>query len=589
MTELSFHPPLPFTVFFPIIIIITLLFLWLEWKKKQPRLILRLVLILTMMISLIAILLQPSYQKEASDEALLLTPGFDIHQADSLLKLNPRLHTLVMANTKDDESAPPIQSTHELSQLPFNMKYILGDGLPYYAWDSLSPRSFVFLPRKTVPGIHAVYLPEKVIVGHTTQVQGSYHVVSPPVKLILQGPGGSEDSISLTTPGLHSFNLHFYPKQQGVFTYKLLTKDSTSTKHEDTVPVQVLEEKMMNILFIQQFPTFETQYLKSYLGRKHKVRLRYQVSKNLFRYEAVNSPVERFDRLDLSRLKNFDLVFIDTDSWKTLSGAERVAVEQSVEQGMGLFILLNEDPSSIRELRPLLNLSFQKAKSDTSIITLDHHNITLPRWPYAPKPIPALTVLRKQHDEILSGYLSRGFGKIGFQLLQETYSVTLKGDSIGYSLLWSPVIEKIARAARAETSVMVKTTQPIYVNEPVDIDVLTTIQSPSLFLDSVRIPLTEDGNIDGLWHGRTWPLSTGWHPIKTSHDSVEDYLYVHPASSLQSVRAIQSINETKAFQNLTNSKGTATAASMVEEPLQLTLFYIAFLLSAAALWVLPKL
>ena len=65
-------------------------------------------------------------------------------------------------------------------------------------------------------------------------------------------------------------------------------------------------------------------------------------------------------------------------------------------------------------------------------------------------PVTPLKVKRQERiqaimnagNQVLSGYQLAGTGKIGFQLLRETYRLSLKGESGAYAGLWTPVLEQ---------------------------------------------------------------------------------------------------------------------------------------------------
>src|SRR5688572_32592634 len=107
----------------------------------------------------------------------------------------------------------------------------------------------------------------------------------------------------------------------------------------------------------------------------------------------------------------------------------------SVKNGMGTIVLFNENPSERQKVN-IFPFSFKSHASDTAHIQIGNA-IILPAWPVIPAPAESIIPVVRNKNRILSGYHHFGLGKTGFQLLQETYSLSLKGDSIAYSKLWS--------------------------------------------------------------------------------------------------------------------------------------------------------
>ena len=73
-----------------------------------------------------------------------------------------------------------------------------------------------------------------------------------------------EDSVSFTQQGNHDFTLSLTPKQSGLFVYSVVIEDDGKSVTQK-FPVEVKEEKKLNILFVQNYPTAETRYLKNFL------------------------------------------------------------------------------------------------------------------------------------------------------------------------------------------------------------------------------------------------------------------------------------------------------------------------------------
>ena len=103
-----------------------------------------------------------------------------------------------------------------------------------------------------------------------------------------------------------------------------MSAELSSTGLTEKLPIEVTAEQKLQILFPQKFPTAEARHLKNYLVEKgHSLALRYQTSKNIFKYEYANHDQIRMERLRVELLSSFDLVFIDSHVLGELSEVEK--------------------------------------------------------------------------------------------------------------------------------------------------------------------------------------------------------------------------------------------------------------------------
>ncbi len=211
----------------------------------------------------------------------------------------------------------------------------------------------------------------------------------------------------------------------------------------------------------------------------------------------------------------FDLVFLDSDVLHALPAGETQALQNAITNGLGVLLLFNDLPANINHLKSIVPINFKSVATDTARITSSTgRSLTLPAWPVRAAAETGVVPITTSKGATLAGYRYHGLGKAGFQLLQETYRLTLEGDSIAYSNLWSPLLEQTARTAAHKSEIHLTTPFPRYADQPVNIDVITTADTtPTLLADSIAIPLTEDLTIDNLFHATTWASTTGWHTI----------------------------------------------------------------------------
>jgi hypothetical protein len=192
--------------------------------------------------------------------------------------------------------------------------------------------------------------------------------------------------------------------------------------------------------------------------------------------------------------------------------------------------------------------------------------------------------LLENKKRILTGYRFLGAGKIGFQLLQETFRIKLEGNGADYAALWSPLIEQISRRKTRGFELKMDTYFPYYVDEPISFSISSSGGSPEVFSDGVKMPLREDVIIDDYWHGKAWASHSGWHQLRMTDSTTINY-FVHETSEWSALRAAQSIKLTKVAQG----KPQENRSSWLErKPVSPIIFYFIFLLAGGFLWLAPK-
>jgi hypothetical protein len=558
-------------------------FLYGEVKRIHRFLIVRIAAQILIIASLAALVLRPSIRSEKNvGSALILTKGYEKKAADSLLNTYP----LQVLRTFDAAPYPKsrlISSWHSLTRNKSDIRFVIGEGIPSFALEE--NLNFDFLPTKLPIGITRLNI-EPLKAYQRNSIKGIIHTENDNAILKLLGPGGDEDSVQLKNKGSNPFTLTIKAGQPGKFIYQITLREETSTKTEN-LPVEVEEEKKLNILFVQPFPTFETRYLKNYLGEKgHAITLRYQVSKNVYRYEYANREKQSVPSLTATLLNSFDLLVITPAALQTLSSSEIRALDLSIKSGLGMLVLIDQKP--VKNNLSVFPLQPVPAAHDTVTLSLpfEKEKITLPATPLRVNASPAIQSLFVDSDKkILSGYFYHGSGKTGFQFLNETYRLALEGRKNEYADIWSPLIGHTARSAESKFKVNINSSFPRYPDQPIDFEVISSLEPPKLYYDSTRIPLKEDVVVENIWHGTVWADHAGWHEFQFQDSSVFNF-YVSAPKEWEALRIANQISQNKAY----HSSHEIRQTSITEyHPLSPLLFFILFLLASGTLWLAAKL
>jgi hypothetical protein len=576
---LSFNPVFPAALITAIAVSLLAFFVYRESQRALKYIIGRIIASSLLMISLLGLFLNPTYQEvKKPDAILLLTKGYPQSKVDSIVQKCPALKVIRTKSAAPYSNSSILKSWYALSDE--NLFCVAGEGIPSYALGVLDHKTFQFIPASLPQGITRLIIPDNIYANDQTLLQGKFNA-SEKTKLKLMGPGGIEDSVTLSK-GEVSFSLSFTPKQSGNFIYSLVFGIRGSTFIE-RLPIVVMPERQLRILFIQKFPTAEVRYLKNFISTKnHQVGLRYQVSKSNFTYEYGNMPHFQIDRLSSNLLNSFDLLFIDQKSYDELNTFEKNDLKKSIASGLGvIFLLHNPKDKMVNEFFPLKS----KTSVDTTHIRLSSRSRVLPVLPIEFVIDPSLLVVTRSKNRVLSGYFFSGQGKIGFQFVQETFRLLIEGNTDDYASFWVTLIGNTARTIGSDFKLKLITPFPYYPNEPIEIAAFSTGLQPSLYADSVRIPMTENALVDDYWTGESWAAQSGWHQLRLSHDSTQLNYFVSDTSEWKPLKISNQMKANRISQHLS----IADAKNMTQQvPVPAILFYVLFLFSSAFLWLAPK-
>ena len=329
--------------------------------------------------------------------------------------------------------------------------------------------------------------------------------------------------------------------------------------------------------------------LKNYLVEKgHALVLRYQTSRNISKYEYANHDQIRVERLTPELLASFDLVLMDSNVLNELSENEKNQLHQSVHAGLGMVILLNDLPGKGKNLNHFLPFGSQRTPHDTVHIRFSASKLyTLPALPVEIASDPSIQPITQQGRRTLSGYWYSGFGKIAFQMLQETYRIRLEGNDDDYATVWSTLIGQTARTKEHMFTIALDSPFPYYPNEPISIEVISSGDEPSVYSRNSLLPLSEDVMVDDLWRGKTWADQAGWHQFLVKEDSTTlNYL----VSANGEWNTLRTTNQIKLNELAQKSTGSSPERAKHYESTEIPdlVFFLTFLISSAFLWLAPK-
>ncbi|HEU5291618.1 MAG TPA: hypothetical protein VFU05_13305 [Cyclobacteriaceae bacterium] len=558
---------------------------WKELRRKHKFLTFRIVALVLILISVLGLLFKPGYVKSINSTGfVLLTPGYEEKQVDSLLMMQPGLGALHLPETKGYRGSRALTSYQNLAELDNEILFIMGEGLPPFALELMDVKKFQFIASQKPNGIIQLNFQE---VSRANQFNNINGLVNSPAEAILTlfGPGGKEDSIIVKKIGIAPFSLKFKPKQPGLDQYSLQYRDAYGIQ-SGQIPVVAEEEQKLSILFLQKFPSFEVRQLKNFLAENgHRLALRYQVSKNNYRVEFANVSSIRTSPLTSSVLQQFDLVIVDSDGLESLSTSEKNILEESIHDGLGLMILSNKAAENDKLRERFLPIEMKRTLKDTAYINFSTKPYTLPVLPLQLIESSSVYPVTRKRDRILSAYCYNGFGKSSIQLLQETYRIALEGNLDDYASIWSPLVEKTAKKKDEQVRIKLNNSFPSYEDEPLTVEIITTDESVSARNDMETIPLMEHVTIDNLWSGKIWAGKPGWHEFVA--DSARLNYFVSDPSEWKTLRISNQLKLNE-LASLNRAETSQPDIFYQRKPISVSIFYVLFLAAAGFLWLAPK-
>ncbi|MDO8992560.1 MAG: hypothetical protein Q7U83_05825, partial [Daejeonella sp.] len=313
-------------------------------RKNKANLIFRVAASCLAVIALIFIAIPITYQKKAEpkDEntIVLITEGF---QKDSLNKFkNTPVFTTNPAVAKGNKSVkliPDLAGFLAMNQ-QFSKFHVLGYGLEAQELEMILDKNLLFHPSPLPSGLQSVHWNNTIKSGEQLVLSGNYlNTDSKPVKLILKGLGTNLDSVSIPASKSDNFQLKTIPKHLDKAIYALISIAEKDTILNEKVPVFVQVQDPLKILILSSSPDFENKFLKNWLfENQYSTAVRSAISKNIFSTEFLNSTRINLDHITPSVLENFDVLISDPDELSALSWAENQAVQNQLNNGMGLIM-----------------------------------------------------------------------------------------------------------------------------------------------------------------------------------------------------------------------------------------------------------
>lgn len=560
-------------------VLLWLVFIWKESPGWQgPRFYINLSAGLIAISALAMIALQPIIRTaEKISYVAILSQDYEAAQRDSLKAAHSNIEFIGYKPGMD--LSQTVQKGQEV--------FVLGQGLAFFDLWQLDANDVHLLRAQKPTGVSRLKYEKENAVGNDFIIEGEYHKGLKGHQLILTGPGDTAlDSVQFSTDTDQKFKLKTGLLLEGKFVYSLIEKDTLGHQLSSApLAVTIAAKNKLNILIVNQFPSFETKYLKNFLAESgHRLRVRSQVSKGRYRYEAFNTRQKGAIELSINTFNEIDLLIIDAASLQKASKNTLAGLGKAIaEQGLGLFIQADVDEFQLQI--PLLDFEFIK-QADKEVFIEMYPKTNLTKHPYAIKKETLLEPLHQSNLGIITAYKRSGAGRIGTSLLYNTYNLLLEGKTQVYQSLWSKVISTLSKRM-ANESVWGQDDMMVYKDAPFHFKIKTPQKRPVVkSSEGYDIPLSRDMDLEELWNGNTFPRKPGWNKLRMEHDSTKvlDF-YVLDTAQWASLRAHKTIRNNKRYFNQNKRNIEITTSS---KPVPSWWFFMVFLVAMSFLWLEGK-
>lgn len=595
------------------LIIYLFLLVFLIWKEiRRPgksSLGLRIIFSILALSALLLIGLKPARRVEKDPvTAIYLTENYQQDILDSLLSTNNALVFSPPENNPEGNQVIEIPGAGFLARNyeQISRLYILGNGLKTDELKDITTFNTTFFLNELPLGITGLSYKRRIYNGEPLKINFTYNNENAEKWIFLQGPGGAVDSISINKKGSGIYSLQDKPKQSGKFLYYLIVKndngDSIST---DIFPVLIEEKQPLSMVMITSFPNFETRYFKNWLeDNQHQVAIRSSISKNKYRFEFLNRDYQNLFRLDYQNLQEVDLLVVDGASLGAFTTAELEAIQQEIAgNGLGLLVQAYDQITNINIPAKYRShfLDFNLLNSNNDFITIDgdfYRIATTGKVPITPFAIQdnlgVFPLYKDKAGSIAAAYKINGWGKIGINLIHNTYRLILEGKQELYAAHWSHMITQLARPDFEENIWTYPDLPFAFIDQPFEPVLKTSNKSPVgsyICPDSIKTNfyLQENVELPGKWSGKLWPTAKGWHQLNGEDSTQIDWFFAMDDQDWKSLRIANTIrmNRRWSIDNQVESSD-ADIKEYQQEPVSLLYLYLLFLISAAFLWLEPK-
>ena len=531
--------------------------IWLEFRSRSRRKVLRIFLITISVLSLMALYLKPNYEKKAPSQSFLIsTKGTPDELITQLGKQGYNIHD----NIKSFKEA--IQS--------FNIDTIIVSGRGLEKWDlSQLEGGFGFIPDTSkIEGFND-FSTSSLRVEKSGSLELQYHF-NEETTLSISGVGFSNIGDRIVY-GSGKIKVPVIPIISGDLLLNITALKGGDTLAKEVVPISVQVEASENILLMSGAPSFEANFLKRYLlDQGYGVAERFQISKDQFRESFSNMDALVIKRLNADILKEFSLLAIDDMAYSELTGFEKRNLNDAMQKGELTLMWLGSGDQPFVKIEETNNQPINFAGTKV--------NLQVSSW----NPKQSNTV--KFRDETVAWVSEKGIGRLVVPNIGNSYKLVLSGNNEIYEALWTSILDQI-RPLDIRSSDL-EMTGLAYQHYPTQLLLKVSDPTAVVEIEGVRVPLEQEWYLDNSYQLKCWPSVVGWNDVEVDDLLVgRFYAFQDGQWSLKKRSDLIKLNQVESEQR----GGDASAIVLIKSPISPWLFFFTFLLAMGGLWLEQRL
>lgn len=331
----------------------------------------------------------------------------------------------------------------------------------------------------------------------------------------------------------------------------------------DTLRFFARPTEPLNVQFLLDSPDFESNTLAGWLGKQgHTVQVVTTLSKSINSHVSINKVGKSLDKTTP------DLLITDP------ANAANASVKKALAEGKAvLFINFTNPESDCRIINQALGSKWQVRKvSSEPVVPVGN----------------GLNALPYRFADNINQFAVTGYpvavqrklaGRVGASLLSETFPLSLSGDSVTYSRLWTAVLARLSpsdkNSIQVDAPLFSGLQQEILINNAGSLP-------PSLLVGQDTISFVKSPINEHAASGSSLFRQAGWQSIQ---DSLALYVDARTeARPLAEQRIVQQFILAHALYQSTSERATRTTTTQVPKWVWFLLISCCF----TALWIEPK-
>ncbi|MBB2147688.1 hypothetical protein [Pedobacter gandavensis] len=498
--------------------------------------------------------------------------------------------------------------------------HIYGNGLSKDQLRLLKDKQLSFRPGPVTDGLIALNWNAQAKATEPLILQGTYQQAGgASVKLILEGLGANQDSVTISQDGQQHFTLRANPQQSGKAVFHLIgikgdrqesikgesAKNNRvagkDTLFKEPVPIEIKPSKPVKILMLAANPDFEYKFLKNWFFEKqYPLIFRTRISKDKYSTDFLNTDIKEINTISAGLLKKMDLLILDEAELAQLSAAELSNVKSAMEGGLGLFVRLNAVQSTAKSSIGFGTFVAAEASASLKDKTLSGRFSNKTRV-FSALPMEQQLFLKPGNNDlpvfqgtqlpaakILVSTSIYGMGRKTVSTLPATYPWLLNGSAEDYAQFWAEMLHQTARQTQATQTWLMSPAFP-KTGESLAISIALPQGGtvPPFKVSNLLMSPLQNRELPTQWQLNTWAAHPGWNTLSVG--DVQDSFYVYETSDWQQLSAAQNRLATSQFvkDHPIRTKVLETSI-LLERKYSLWWFFIPLLLSLSFLWYETK-